>query len=319
VKGRGSASRGHVAFASLITAAFLTAALASTAGAAVTLGQTGTPTLGCPGSNVSVQSAIGGPPGYTVPPGFGVITSWSFQGDPIPGSGKLLVWRPTGVASQFILLRKSATEAFSAGTVATYPVRFPVKPNDLLGMIANRPCTGPGPPGDLLEVKGFFMQPEPAEGSAVTMDGSANNVRLLIAAQVEADADHDDFGDDSQDKCLGTAGQFNGCPSTVTIDKLKQKGDTKVKVILTVPGAGTLEVGSPSDPALASAAAKTLKAKSKTLTENSKQQLKLTLKLTKSAIGKLEDAGALKLKVKAVYTPLGGPPGSQTKTKKLRS
>jgi hypothetical protein len=303
---------------SLVAMAALIATNASPAGAAVTLGQTGTPTGGCPGSNVSVQSAVGGPPGYTVPPGFGVITSWSFQGDPIPGSGKLLVWRPTGVASQFIFLRKSATEAFSAGTVATYPVRFPVQPNDLIGMIANRPCVGLGPPGDLVEVR--TLATEPAEGSVVTMNGSVSNQRILIAAQVEVDADHDDFGDETQDKCVGTAGSANGCPSTVTIDKLKQKGDTKVKVTATVPGAGILEVGSPSDPTLASAAAKkSLKAVTKTLTATTKQQLKLTLKLTKSAIGQLEDSGKLKLKVKAVYTPVGGPPGSQTKKSKLKS
>ena len=88
----------------------------------------------------------------------------------------------------------------------------------------------------------------------------------------------------------------------------------------TVPGAGTLKVGSPSDPALASAAAKkSLKAVTKSLTATTKQQLKLTLKLTKSAIGQLDDAGKLKLKVKAVYTPVGGPPGSQTKKAKLKS
>lgn len=45
----------------------------------------------------------------------------------------------------------------------------------------------------------------------------------------------------------------------------------------------------------------------------------LTLKLTKAGIGKLVDVGKLKLKVKAVYTPVGGPPGSQTKKTKLKS
>jgi hypothetical protein len=59
----------------------------------------------------------------------------------------------------------------------------------------------------------------------------------------------------------------SGDSSTVTIDKLKQKGDTKVNVTATVPGSGTLRVGSPSNPALASAAAKkNLKAVTKTLT-----------------------------------------------------
>jgi hypothetical protein len=62
-----------------------------------------------------------------------------------------------------------------------------------------------------------------------------------------------------------------------------------------------------------------LKAVTQALTSKTTQQVALTLKLTKSAIGKLNDAGKLKLKVKAVYTPVGGPPGSQTKKKKLRS
>jgi hypothetical protein len=51
----------------------------------------------------------------------------------------------------------------------------------------------------------------------------------------------------------------------------------------------------------------------RTLTATTRQQLKLT----KSAVAKLEDAG--KLKLKAVYTPTGGPPGSQTKKAKLKS
>ena len=84
-----------------------------------------------------------------------------------------------------------------------------------------------------------------------------------------------------------------------------------MKVTATVPA--QLAIGSANDKALASASAKSLKAVTRTITENTKQQLRLTLKLTKSAIGKLVDSGKLKLKVKAVYTPVGGPPGSQTK------
>jgi hypothetical protein len=45
----------------------------------------------------------------------------------------------------------------------------------------------------------------------------------------------------------------------------------------------------------------------------------LAVKLTKSAKRKLATKGKLKLKVKAVYTPVGGPPGSQIQKKKLRS
>jgi hypothetical protein len=139
------------------------------------------------------------------------------------------------------------------------------------------------------------------------------------SGSVEPDSDSDGFGDETQDKCLGTAGTANGCPSAVTIDRLKQKGDTRVKVTATVPGPGTLKVGSASDPALASEAARGLKAVTQTLSSTSKQQVSLRLKLTKSAIRSLKDAGKLKLKVKAVYTPPGGPAGSQTKKKMLKS
>jgi len=164
----------------------------------------------------------------------------------------------------------------------------------------------------------FSGDPSPGDTKTFTpLDGQL----LDVSATLEPDADNDGFGDETQDKCIGTAGTANGCPSTVAIDKLKQKGDTKVRVTATVPGAGSLKVGSPSDPALASAAAKkkSLKALTETLTATTKQQLKLTLKLTKSAIAKLKDAGKLNLKVKAVYTPTGGPPGSQTTKAKLKT
>jgi len=90
-----------------------------------------------------------------------------------------------------------------------------------------------------------------------------------------------------------------------------------VKATATVPGAGTLAVGSASDKALASA--KSLKVAERTLTGTAKQQVKLTLKLTKSAISRLADSGKLKLKVKAVYTPVGGPAGSDVAKKKLKA
>jgi ABC-type Na+ efflux pump permease subunit len=103
------------------------------------------------------------------------------------------------------------------------------------------------------------------------------------------------------------------------LDKLKQKG-TKVKVTATVPGAGTVKAGSPSDPSLARVSAvakKSLKPVSQTVTSTSTQQVVLTLKLTKSAKRKLASKGKLKVKVKVIYTPSGGPSGSQTKTVKL--
>jgi hypothetical protein len=90
-------------------------------------------------------------------------------------------------------------------------------------------------------------------------------------------------------------------------------------VKLTVPGAGTVAVGSPGDKALASASKKSLKAKTTTETVIGKHGVSLTLKLTKGAAGRLASSGKIKVKVKVVYTPPGGPPASRTTKKKLKS
>ena len=63
-------------------AVFATLAAPSAAGAAVSLGQTGDPIRSCGGQVYLIQSATEGDPRYAVPSGpYGVITSWSFQGD----------------------------------------------------------------------------------------------------------------------------------------------------------------------------------------------------------------------------------------------
>ncbi len=315
-----------VRLASLLAtaAALALCASASSAGAAVTIGSTFTPTdlFGGPGTLIQSSSQANS---YTVPTN-GVITSWSFEAaaDFFPPL-KLKVVRPAG-GDDFTTVGESQLETPHASSLNAWPTRISVRAGDLLGNSYSDSTAGLRL---LVTASGFNAHQlcfecgdpvfDPPAGTTATYT-PAFDVQIDVSAVLESDADQDGFGDESQDKCVGTPGTANGCPSTVTIDKLKQKGDSKVKVTATVPGSGTLKVGSPSDPALASAAAKkSLKAVTKTLTATTKQQVVLTLKLTKSAIGKLDEAGKLKVKVKAVYTPVGGPPGSQTKKTKLKS
>ena len=105
----------------------------------------------------------------------------------------------------------------------------------------------------------------------------------------------DVYGDETQDKCVGTAGGFNGCPNKFALGKPKGKKG-KVKVTATVPGAGTLSAGSASDQALAKAAKsrRQLKRVTRNLTSTTKQKVTLTLKLTKAAQRKLAENGNLK-------------------------
>jgi hypothetical protein len=87
-----------------------------------------------------------------------------------------------------------------------------------------------------------------------------------------------------------------------------------VMLTATVPGTGTLKAGSSNDATVASAAkAKPLlKPVSQTLSSTTKQDIPLTLKLSKAGKRKLAAKGKLKLTIKVVYIPTGGPAGSQT-------
>ena len=308
-----------------ITAAigFGALALAASASAAVTIGATGgNGAADCPPDFTWAQDPTAvGSPAYVVPAGGGVITSWSHDRGPAPATAqlRLKVFRKTA-PNTYLTVGQSDFETLAAAGVNSFATRVEVEGGDILGFrltAAPTSCRRTGSTGDLAVASGP-AQPDPPIGSSVSF-GTVGAFLLNLAATVEPDSDSDGFGDETQDKCVGTAGKFNGCPNTLQLGKLKQKGDTKVKVTATVPGAGTLAIGSANDKALASASAKSLKAVTRTITGNSKQQLRLTLKLTKSAIGKLVDSGKLKLKVKAVYTPVGGPPGSQTKKTKLKS
>ena len=314
---------GRLSLAAAVTALALIGASAFLAGAAVKIGETFTPETAFDSSGVFIQS---GSPGnsYTVPSD-GVITSWSFAAAAgVTAPLKLKVVRRAG-GDNFTTVGDSQLETPMPATLNTWPTRIAVKTGDVpahfypnVGTVSWRFTSDAeyttnefgGPPGD--------PNLDPPPDTTIDYGPSTSNQQIDLSAVVEPDADRDGFGSKTQDKCAGTAGNFNGCPNTVQVDKIKQKGDTKVKVTATVPGAGTLAIGSASDPALASKSAKSLKAVTTTVTAINRTSVALTLKLTKSSIGKLAGSGKLKLKVKAVYTPLGGPPGS-TKKKRLKS
>jgi len=319
----GEASLRRFSFASLLAAALITTNAAS-AGAAVKVGETFTPDVQWGGTGVIIQ--VGAPGDINVVPTAGVLTGWSFEARAAVTTPplKMKVVRPAG-GNDFTTVADSQLQTPMPGVLNTWPTRIPVNAGDLLALFFTDDTYGMGFPPDAQyvtqEISGVTGSAccDPPPGATVTSESPNPGERADVSAMLEADADHDGFGDETQDKCVGTAGNFNGCPNTMQLGKLKQKGDTKVKVMATVPGAGTLAIGSANDKTLASRSAKSLKAVTRTITGNTEQQLRLTLKLTKSAIGKLVDSGKLKLKVKAVYTPVGGPPGSQTKKAKLKS
>lgn len=321
---RGGLVRSRFALAVLLGAGGLLAANAGPAGAAVTIGQTFTPDDDFGGSGVFIQS--GSLNNSYAAPINGVVTSWSFQAPAgITPPLKLKMMRFAG-GSDFTTVGDSQLESPMPGILNTWPTRIGVQAGDVPAHFYSDTTVSyhSNVPGYTTnEISGDPGDPslDPPPGTTITYEETSTLTHQLdLSAVIEPDADRDAFGDETQDNCLGTAGAFSGCPNTLSIGKLKQKGSKKVKVPVAIPGPGTLVVGSASDPALASASAKrSVKAVSLTLGGKTALQLKVSLKLTKSAVKKLRRAGKLKLKVKAVYTPPGGPAGSAVKKKKLKS
>ncbi len=303
-----------------LSATLATSALvgAASAAASVQIGATFTPNLGCGSPNATLQAVS--PSGQYAAPSAGVLTSWSFQADGSPPQLKLKVGRPAG-GNNFTIVGDSPRQTMTPNALNTFPTRIPVQAGDVIGYYHEGPAGGDKCVRNAAPTYSTrFVNVDPAPGSTMAYM-TVGALQIDLSTVLEPDADHDGYGDETQDKCVGTAGTFNGCPNTVTVNKLKQKGTKpKVKVKATVPGAGTLEAGSASDPMLASSTTKTsLKPVAETLTSTTKQHVVLILKLTKSAKRKLSEKGKLKAKVKVLYTPPGGPAGSQTGKVKLKS
>jgi hypothetical protein len=291
----------------------------SPASAAVTIGQTFAPTTDFGGAGVFVQ--LSSPDDIYTVPSDGVITSWSFEAaagatPPL----KLKVVRHVS-GNDYLTVGDSQLQTPVPSMLNTWQTRIPVKAGDFPGeYYSDTTFAYRNLPGfSTTEIAGAPGDPavDPPPGTTTTFEPPSGSPHQIdLSAVLESDADQDGFGDETQDKCLGTAGSYSGCPNTIKVTKLKQKG-TKLKVTVVVPGAGTLAVGSPTDKALTSGSAKDLKSAKVTLTQTTASTVTVKLKLTKSAIGRLRGEGSFRAKVKAVYTPPGGPPGSRTKKKKL--
>jgi hypothetical protein len=174
-------------------------AIPGPAGAAIQLGQVAPAdpgSVGCSGSNW-VQTSTSTIP-YLVPSP-GVITMWSHRGDGdgSAGSGRLQAWTPAG-GEFFTLAGRSELQAFTAGAAESYPTRIGVKAGDLLGMRAagDAGCFySAGGGNGTRSAVGF----DPVPGDTVILSDPGSTILLNIAATLEQDADHDGFGDESQD------------------------------------------------------------------------------------------------------------------------
>jgi hypothetical protein len=204
--------------------ALLLCASGSSATAATSIGQLdpGTPTGSCLGVSSWVQSTEAGPPSYIVPAGRWVIVSWSHRAN--SASGRELgvrVWRTTATPGSYTLVGAGALRTLTPGGINTLYERITAFGGDILGLRVGNPpatildlgggasCASTAGAGD--SIRYGIAASEPPSGSTSPLPALLPVNRLNVTARLEADADSDGFGDETQDTCPGTAGSASGC------------------------------------------------------------------------------------------------------------
>ena len=193
---------------SLIVALCASALSAAPAAAATTLGRVAEPVgSGCAaGTNHLQASSAAGRPSY-VAPADGVLTSWTTRSGAAAGDVRLQVWRHVGGA-RYGLVATTPTHRVAGGQPATFGTRIPVAAGDRLGLYvaaAGFPCAFPSDAAADAVASSAFTDPPPTR---ILPFGAPQPSRALnVAAALEADADRDLYGDETQDACVGVADQ----------------------------------------------------------------------------------------------------------------
>ena len=213
------ATRGALGLACCVA---VLAAGAAPAGASETLGQTFS-TTACGSNQILVQIATNAPPNYKATT-TGVIVSWKYQAAADPASVAVAVYRATADPSKYFVRSRSAQRAAGPGTgqvnanqLNTFAESpgLPIQKDDVIGLSgqggSGLSCANTASNNDKLAVKNF---PEPAVGqeSGGFVSDALVQLRLGVQVVIEADADGDLFGDETQDGCPQEADDHGPCP-----------------------------------------------------------------------------------------------------------
>jgi hypothetical protein len=214
----------------LVSAAGLLFAAAGSASAATTIGQTFVPTVQFASDYTGLQATSPGDLYAAQSPG--VITSWSFQASAsnLPQGLKLKVGRPEG-GTAFTIVGESGPKNPAASQLSTYTdVAIPVQTGDVIGLYmgsvgANTYHNTNSSFGEVEDAGDFPLGAPHTYGGPFT-------IALDVSAKLEPDADHDGFGDESQDQCPTNAGTQGPCPVAPVKKKCKHKKKHKSGAVI---------------------------------------------------------------------------------------
>lgn len=207
--------------------------VAGPAQAALTLGQIGPPVanpLGCNDGGFIVQTGVAAGSDYRVPPGGGVITGWSGRTFSTSGPDQILQLAVIGNDVSGNLVTFEGLSAFehlpptpTSGTVYSFTTRIPVNGGERIGLYAqdkpsapesfNWACAISNSSGNAdRDIWGDLAAAVIGGPPALANHGQFLSQRVPVEATLEADADNDDFGDETQDRCPTNASTQGPCP-----------------------------------------------------------------------------------------------------------
>jgi hypothetical protein len=263
-----------------VVAALVLSAGTSSAGAAVTIGQTANPAINC-GVFDRVQPTVTSGTAYVVPPtvASGTITSWSTQAGNNAGPLAMKVYRPLG-GNTYQVVGLNGPHALTPNVLNTFPTNVAVRAGDVLG---NSTPVDTGPVCTFTVAGEFYLRRAGnlADGSQGTFDLFAGDRRLNVSAVINP----------TNTFTLGA------------ITRNKKKGIAFITA--TVPNPGELTLSG-----------KGLKAITRTAGAPGSVQLKV--KATGKKKNKLNETGKVKTNPAVTYRPTGGDPSSQSRRVQLK-
>jgi hypothetical protein len=176
-------------------------------------------------------------------PSAGVITKWKINSN-TPAPQTLKVLRQTGPES--VLVTGESAQNVVGGS-NSFDTRISVQAGDRLGLSAGGEmpllyCSVPGPENLLGVFAGASV------GSSATFEEIEAEARVPVSALIEADADNDGYGDETQDKCPQNAAFQAACPViSLSASAIARKGLATVLITSSsqapVTVTGTVKLG----------------------------------------------------------------------------
>jgi hypothetical protein len=284
------------------------------------------------GDNCTVNSSFNQPitlfevsnpenPLPTAAPSAGVITALKMNIPPGPGSLPMTfkVLHPSG-PSQIQVVGELAVGL--VGGPNSFGAQIPVSAGDRLGLVGPLGDTLPKCETPSLSVVGLISGNPGLGTTAAVVEGPAP-LRVPAFAVVEPDADHDGFGDETQDKCPQSAAVQAECPVLV-LDTFVLPNKSKAVVIVSTSTETAVSVtGTAKLPKAPKKAGASAQAKLKKVTKNAipGKLTRFTLNFPaplKKAVAALPAGKSITVKFQASATDVAGRVVSDKSSLKLK-